>query len=181
VAIGLGAAGRPLGTGLVVAALVGLGVIATLWWAYFDWAAIVAESRLAEAVGAARAALARDVYGYLHLPMVAGIVLFALGLKKTLAHVGDELATVAAFSLTGGVALYLLAHVCLRLRIGGGLGHGRPTAVLLLLALVPVSLEVPALLALGLVAAVCTALIAYEALRYRESRARIRQTRQAPA
>jgi low temperature requirement protein LtrA len=113
--------------------------------------------------------------------MVAGIVLFALGLKKVLAEVGDPLPTVAAVALTGGVALYLLAHVCLRLRIGGGLGHGQPAAVLLLAALVPLSLEVPALVALALVVAVCTALIAYEALRYRESRAQIRQTRQAPA
>jgi hypothetical protein len=88
---------------------------------------------------------------------------------------------VPALALTGGVALYLLAHVCLRLRIGGGLGHGRPTAVFLLTALAPVSLAVPALLAIGLVGPVCTALIAYEALRYRESRARIRQTRGVPA
>ena len=171
----------PLDAGVVVAALLGVGIAALLWWAYFDWVAIVAESRLASATGAARAALARDAYSYLHLPRVAGIVLFALGLKKALADVGDPLATVVVLALTGGVALYLLAHVCLRLRIGGGLGHGRPTAVLLLVALVPPSLAVSALLALTLVGAVCTALIAYEALRYRESRARIRQTRQVPA
>ena len=48
--------------------------------------------------------------------MVAGIVLFALGLKKTLAHVGDPLETIPAVALCGGVALYLLAHVAFRLR-----------------------------------------------------------------
>jgi low temperature requirement protein LtrA len=181
VAIGVGASGEPLEAGVVVAALLGVGIVASLWWAYFDWVSIVAESRLASATGPARAALARDAYAYLHLPMVAGIVLFALGLKKALANVGDPLAMVEALALSGGVALYLLAHVCLRLRIGGGLGHGRPTAVLLLIALAPVSLAVPALLAVGLVGTVCTALIAYEALRYRESRARIRQTRGVPA
>ena len=181
VAIGVGATGEPLGAGVVVAALLGICIAASLWWAYFDWVSILVESRLASATGVARAALARDAYAYLHLPMVAGVVLFALGLKKALAHVGDELATVAALSLTGGVALYLLAHVGVRFRIGGGLGHGRPTAVLLLAALIPLSLAASALVALALVAAVCTALIAYEALRYRESRARIRETRQAPA
>jgi low temperature requirement protein LtrA len=180
VAIGVGAAGHELHTGVVVAALLGLVVVATLWWAYFDWASIVAESRLAAATGAARAALARDMYSYIHLPMVAGIVLFALGLKKTLADVDDPLATVAALALTGGVALYLLAHVCLRVRIGGGLGHGRPTAVLVLVALAPVSLVVPALVALACVGAVCTALIAYEVLRYRERRAELRRTREVP-
>ena len=79
----------------------------------------------------------------------------------------------------GGVALYLLAHVALRLRIGGGLGRGRPGATVLLLGLLPLARQVPALTALGLVAAVCASLIAYEALRYREARARIRSQRGA--
>jgi low temperature requirement protein LtrA len=81
VAIGVGASGEPLDAGVVVAALLGVGIATSFWWAYFDWVSIVAESRLASATGPARAALARDAYAYLHLPMVAGIVLFALGLK----------------------------------------------------------------------------------------------------
>jgi low temperature requirement protein LtrA len=179
VAIGVGAAGVPLDAGLIVGALLGITVVAALWWSYFDWVAFVAQARLAEATGVARATLARDAYSYLHLPMVAGIVLFALGLKTTLADVDGALPTIPALGLCGGVALYLLAHVALRLRIGGGLGHGRPVATILLLALLPVAGEVPALTALGLVAAVCVALIAYEALRYRESRAWIRSRRGA--
>jgi low temperature requirement protein LtrA len=181
VAIGVGAAGLPLDAGEVGAALLGIVVVAALWWAYFDWVAIVAERRLAEASGAARATLARDLYSYLHLPMVAGIVLFSLGLKKTLPNVEDPLATVPALALCGGVALYLLAHVAFRLRIGGGLGRGRPVAATVLVALLPVALVVPALAALALTAAVCTALIAYEALRYREARAVIRGRRAAAA
>jgi low temperature requirement protein LtrA len=180
VAIGVGAAGHPIHTGVVVAALLGLAVAATLWWAYFDWVSIVAEGQLARATGVARAALARDVYSYIHLPMVAGIVLFALGLKKTIADFDDPLPTVAALALTGGVALYLFAHVCLRVRIGGGIGHGRPAAVLVLVALTPVSLVVSALVALACVAVVCTALIVYEVFRYRESRAQLRRTREVP-
>jgi low temperature requirement protein LtrA len=113
--------------------------------------------------------------------MVAGIVLFSLGLKKTLPNVEDPLATVPALALCGGVALYLLAHVAFRLRIGGGLGRGRPVAATVLVALLPVALVVPALAALALTAAVCTALIAYEALRYREARAVIRGRRAAAA
>lgn len=179
IAIGVGAAGLPLDAGLIAAALLGIAVAAALWWSYFDWVAIVAEARLAEAQGAARASLARDLYSYLHLPMVAGIVLFALGLKTTIAHVDDPLPTIPALGLCGGVALYLIAHIALRLRIGGGLGHGRPVATILLLALFPVAKEVPALTALGLVAAVCTALIAYEAIRYRGARAWIRSRRGA--
>src|SRR4029450_13225768 len=65
----------------------------------------------------------------------------------------------------------------LRSRTGGGVGHGRPVATILLLALIPVATEVRAIVALGLVAAVCVALIAYEAIRYRGARAWIRQRR----
>jgi low temperature requirement protein LtrA len=174
VAIGVGAAGLPLDGGVIAAALLGITVAACLWWSYFDWVVFIAQARLAEATGAPRAAFARDAYSYLHLPMVAGIVLFAFGLKTTLADVDAALRTVPALGLCGGVALYLLAHVALRLRIGGGLGRGRPVATVLLLGLLPIARQVPALTALGLVAAVCAALIAYEALRHRESRAWIR-------
>jgi len=179
VAIGVGAAGLPLDAGLIAAALLGIAVVASLWWSYFDWVAFVAQARLAEATGAERAGLARDLYSYLHLPMVAGIVLFALGLKTTLADVDSSLRTIPALGLCGGVALYLFAHVALRLRIGGGLGHGRPVATILLLGVFPLAREVPALAALGLVAAVCAALIAYEVLRYPHARAWIRSRRGA--
>jgi low temperature requirement protein LtrA len=179
VALGVGAAGLPLDAGLIAAALLGITVVASLWWAYFDWVAFVAQARLAEATGAERATLARDLYSYLHLPMVAGIVLFALGLKTTLADVDGTLGTIPALGLCGGVALYLLGHVALRLRIGGGLGRGRPLATVVLLALIPLAREVPALTSLALVAAVCVALIAYEALRYPYARAWIRSRRGA--
>jgi low temperature requirement protein LtrA len=179
VAIGVGAAGLPLNAGEIAAALLGITVVACLWWSYFDWVVFVAQARLAEATGARRAAFARDAYSYLHLPMVGGIVLFAFGLKTTLADVGGSLGSVPALGLCGGVALYLLAHVGLRLRTGGGLGRGRPIATVLSLALLPVATHVPALAALSLVAAVCVALIAYEALRYREQRAWIRSRRGA--
>ncbi len=91
VAVGVGAAGLPLDAGRVTAALLGVAVAAGLWWTYFDWVSIVTERMLGRVTGAARAALARDVYSYLHLPMVAGIVLFALAMKKTLANFGDPL------------------------------------------------------------------------------------------
>jgi low temperature requirement protein LtrA len=179
VAIGVGAGGLPLDAGLIVAALLGIAVVAAIWWSYFDWVVFVSLARLNEATGAARAALARDLYSYLHLPMVAGIVLFALGLKTTLAHVDEPLPMIPALGLCGGVALYLAAHVALRLRIGGGWGHGRPVATILLIGLIPLAGGMRALSALGLVTAVCAALIAYEAIRYRESRAWIRSRRGA--
>ena len=178
-AIGIGVARLPLDAGVIAAAVLGFTVVACLWWSYFDWVIFVAQAALAEAIGAARAALARDAYSYLHLPMVAGIVLFAFGLESTLNDVNDSLPIVPAVGLCGGIALYMLAHVGLRLRIGAGFGRGRPVAAVLLLGLLPVARVVPALTALSLVAAVCAALIAYEAIRYREGRAWIRNRRGA--
>lgn len=178
-AIGIGAAGIPLDTGVVVAALMGILVAAAVWWSYFDWFAYAIQARLAELNGAGRAALARDAYSYLHLPMVAGIVLFALGLKTTLAHVEEPLGTIPSVGLFGGVGLYFLAHVALRLRMGGGWGRGRPIATLVLLVMLGVAGQAPALLALSLVALVCVLLITYEALAHRESRAFMRERRGA--
>jgi len=179
VAIGVGAAGQPLNGGEIVAALLGIVVVAALWWSYFDWVIFVGQARLAETSGMVRAALARDLYSYLHLPMVAGIVLFALGMKTTLADVKNPLPTIPAIGMFGGLALYMLAHVALRLRVGGGLGRGRPTAAVVLIALLALATTVPALASLALVAAVCAALIAYEAIRHRYERAWIRSRRGA--
>jgi low temperature requirement protein LtrA len=179
VALGVGAAGLPLDAGTIVAALLGIVVVAALWWAYFDWVIFVSQARLTEATGAERAVLARDLYSYLHLPMVAGIVLFALGLEETLAHAYSPLPLIPAIGLYGGLATYFVAHVALRLRIGGGLGHGRPAAAVVLIALLPLTGALPALASLGLVAAVCVGLIAYEAIRYRYARAWIRSRRGA--
>jgi low temperature requirement protein LtrA len=179
VAIGVGAADVALDAGTITAALLGVVVAASLWWSYFDWVVYISQARLAETTGEERALLARDLYTYLHLPMVAGIILFALGMKTTLSHVDVPLELIPAIGLCGGLALYMAAHVAMRLRIGGGWGHGRPTATVVLLILLPVATMVPALVALALVAAVCVALIAYEALRYRYARSWIRSHRGA--
>jgi low temperature requirement protein LtrA len=179
VAIGVGARQLPLNAEAIGAALLGITVAACIWWSYFDWVVYASQARLSEATGAARAVLARDSYSYLHFPMVAGIVLFAFGLKTTLADTAGSLSVVPALGLVGGIALYLVAHVALRLRHGSGLGRGRPVAAILLLALLPVATVVPALAALGLVAAVCVSLIGYEFFRHREARAWIRSRRAA--
>ncbi|HET8526688.1 MAG TPA: low temperature requirement protein A, partial [Actinomycetota bacterium] len=117
VAIGVGAFGLSLTPGIITAAVLAVVVIATLWWAYFDVIAILAQRELSNTSGAVRARLARDNYSYLHMPMIAGIVLFALGLKTTIAHVGEPLGAVPAAALCGGLAVYFLTHVVQRIRL----------------------------------------------------------------
>jgi low temperature requirement protein LtrA len=180
VAIGIGAHGLALDVKVVAAAVLGIAVVAALWWSYFDVFAVLAQRQLSEARGAARALLARDYYSYLHLPLIAGIVLFALGLKKTLEHLGEPLELVPAVALAGGLGLYFLAHVAFRLRLEGRPGLGRPVTAAVLLALVPAVAEVPALAALALVAAVCCLLVVWDVVHYREERSRVREQRWRP-
>jgi low temperature requirement protein LtrA len=177
VAIGLATRSTRLGPSVIVAAFLGFLVATSFWLAYFDYFPMRGEQLLAERSGAQRAALARDVYTYLHLPMVAGIVLFAFAMKTTLAHVGDELDTIPALGLCGGPALYLFAYVALRLRVARTLGRGRFVAAILCSLLIPLALVVPAIVALALVAAVWVALHAYEIIWWREARARTRALR----
>ncbi len=188
VSIGIGAAGVPLTAGIVATAVLGIVIIAALWWAYFDVYAVGAQQRLSATHGVERAQLARDYYSYLHMPMIAGVVLFALGLKKTVEHVDDPLATVPAVALCGGLSLYFLTHVALRIRLvrttrrtttdrPGWIGPGRLVTGIAMLAVLPAALELRALTALALVAAICCALIAYDVIHYREDRSRVRAAR----
>ncbi len=181
VAIGLGARVTALSAAVIVAALLGLGVAAAFWLGYFDFFPAAAQRVLEQRRGTERVALARDLYTYLHLPIVTGIVLFAFAMKKTLAHVGDELHTVPAVALCGGPALMLLAFWAMRARISNTLRvtSGRLVAGVACLLLIPVATRVPALAALALVAAVWVALHAYELIWWRESRAEIRASRSA--
>jgi len=174
VAIGVGARAT-IGAGVVLAAVLGVVIAAALWWAYFDVVAIVAGRRLAKAAeGRERNEIARDSYSYLHLPMVAGIALIAVGMKRTLVGVDDPLKLVPAAALLGGAAMYLLAHVAFRLRNMRTLNGRRLVCALVLLALLPAGAVLPALATLGILATMLVGLIAYEVLRYAEVRDRVR-------
>jgi low temperature requirement protein LtrA len=176
VAIGAGARAN-IDAGVVGAAVLGMAVACALWWLYFDVVAIVAERRLLKArEGRERNDVARDSYSYLHLPMVAGIALVAVGLKRTLANVEEPLGLVSATAMMGGAAMYLLAHVAFRWRNIRTLNRQRLLGALLLCALLGVEagLAPPALITLAVLAVVLTALIAYEALHFAALRDRIR-------
>ncbi len=175
VAIGVGAEGLDLDTGVVAAAVLGVGAAAALWWLYFDIVALVAERRLAQAAaGREQNEIARDSFSYLHFPMVAGIVLFALGLKKTLEHVGDPLETVPAVAMLGGTGLYLIAHVAFRWRNVHRFSTQRVVIAGGLAAFLPVALEIPALATLAVLTATLAVLIAYETVHFAELRDRLR-------
>jgi low temperature requirement protein LtrA len=173
-AIGFGARGTHLGGDVIVATLLGLLVAVSFWLAYFDFASGGLRDVLVRRQGAERAALARDVYTYLHLPLVAGIVLFAFGMRTVLRNVHADLRWVPAVALCCGCALYLLVFVAIRWRVARQIGRGRPTAGLVLALLTLAATHVNALVALSLVCAVLIGLHAYELIHWRDERARRR-------
>ena len=174
VAIGVGSKAVVDG-GVILAATLGIAVAAALWWLYFDVTVGVAERRLAEATpGREQNELARDAYSILHLPMIAGIVLLAFGLKKTLEDVDDPLKTIPAVALLGGVALYLFALVAFRWRMVQTTSWTRLTGAAAVLALFPLAREVPAVVSLALVFAVPLVVILYEVIRFAETRDHVR-------
>jgi low temperature requirement protein LtrA len=176
VAIGAGASAK-VDAGVVTAAVLGTAVAGALWWLYFDVVAIVATRRLAKASeGRERNEMARDSYSYIHFLMVAGIVLVALGLKKTLAHVQGPLGDVPAAAMLGGAALYLLAHVAFRWRNLRTIAFQRPAGAALLgvLLALEIVLRPASLVTLAALAVVLWAVIAYEARHFAERREIIR-------
>jgi low temperature requirement protein LtrA len=174
VAIGVGAEAG-VDAGVIVAAVLGVALAAAMWWAYFDVVALVAERRLSGLpVGKEQNEMARDSYSILHFPMVAGVVLIALGMKKTIAHTDAPLEPEIAFALIGGLAIYLLAHVAFRLRNIRTLNTRRLVLAVGLLAFVPLGDELDAVITLAVVAGLMCALVGYEAIRYAEGRDQIR-------
>ena len=179
VAIGVGAAGE-LTFGIGLAAVLGVALASAMWWVYFDVVAIVSARRLAQAeAGRVQNEMARDSYSYLHLVMVSGTVLVALGLKKIIAHVDYQLDFVLAFALLGGLAIYLLGHVAFRYRHVKTINRRRLGLAIVLLLLVPVATEMPALVSLTLANVLIWALIALETRSYGEGRTELRHSRAA--
>ncbi|MCO1655054.1 low temperature requirement protein A [Pseudonocardia sp. S2-4] len=182
VSIGIGVAALPISWPIIVATVLGLAVVSALWWAYFDVTALVAERALAAVEGERQVQLGRGGYTLLHLPMVVGIIMLALGLKKVLQYTGDEehhtladpLYGVPLAALYGGAALYLLAHVWFRWYMTRSLNVERLVLGAVLLAVAPLMTMLPAMASLAVLAALLVGLIGWETYRHAEERHRIR-------
>jgi low temperature requirement protein LtrA len=110
-----------------------------LWDLVFAFAITQVTTLLAEARLGAHpdpVLAAADGYSYLHLPIVAGVIIFAVGAKLLVrGSVSDALADPARLALCGGIALYLLAHAAFALRLGATVSADRVLAAAALLAL----------------------------------------------
>jgi low temperature requirement protein LtrA len=136
VVIGVAAAGLDLDAGLVLVALLSLGLSAALWWLYFS-----DESRVEEAMNHAspeqRPYLGVKGFGLCHLGLLLGVVALAAGLKKAIGAPYDPLDGWIAVELAGGVALFAASDVAFRRTLGIPRGGIRLVAAAAALATIP--------------------------------------------
>ncbi len=162
VVVELGGAARDFSRREVIAALVlGVAVLATFWWTYFGLTS-GARQRLEQATGTERAHLARDAYSYLHLPLVAGIMLFAVGAHATIEQATAPLPLLPAVALAGGMALFYFADVAYRWRDHRQAPVDRAVTGVAAAATLPALLHMPALAALGLLAGIGVCRLVWE-------------------
>jgi low temperature requirement protein LtrA len=160
VAVGIAAARLAVDVELVVAAMLGLGLSACLWWSYFGFDDESAQSAIGDAPMEMRPRLAVNAYGYWHMPILLGIVAIAFALKTVSGHAFAALPQPQAIALGAGAASFLSGEALFRrtLRIGGD--RGRALAAVLALATIPIGSNLPAALQLtALVALFMTMLI----------------------
>jgi low temperature requirement protein LtrA len=182
VSIGIGVAELPISWPIIAGSALGLVVAGALWWLYFDVVTLRAEHALAGAGGERQIRMARGGYTYLHLPMVIGIILMSLGLKKALLYIGggeghsllDPLYGIPLVALYGGAVLYVVAHVGFTRYVLGTVNPVRLVVGAVLLLAIPLVATLPAMVSLGILAAVLSALVAYEIHHYREVRQHVR-------
>jgi len=129
----------------------------SMWWLYFDKGEHAGVHRITTAADPGRHA--RVAYTYLHLPVVAGIIVSAVGDELVLAHPGH--ATGAGIAvMVGGPALYLLGVGAFK-----WVSNDRPLPPLshmvglLLLAALALPAFAHLLSALALAASVCAVLV----------------------
>jgi low temperature requirement protein LtrA len=178
VAIGVGAAEQAISTPLLLAAGLGVAAAIALWWLYFDVVSLAAERRVHETTGAERVRMALEAYTYGHFPIVAGIIVAAVGVEGVLEH-ADETKGLGAFyalPLYGGLALYLAGHVFFKRRVLGSASRERPVAVAVLLAAIPAGIAAPPLAAMAGVVVILGVLLGVESVRYADHRRGVRAT-----
>jgi low temperature requirement protein LtrA len=162
-AVGVGISERPLTAGLVIGATLPLLAAVGMWWTYFDRTADRAQERLR--LHDDPVLVAADAYSYMHLIIVAGIIIFAGGVKLVVHNsVSAPMPDAGRLAMCGGVALYLIGLAAFRLRILGERSYGRLAVALGLVVLFAAGGGLPAWAIGAGIAALVGALCAGEAL-----------------
>jgi low temperature requirement protein LtrA len=161
--VGVGIAERHLTTGLVIGSTLPLLIAVGMWWTYFDRTAEHAQERLR--VHDDPVLAAADGYSYMHLIIVAGIIIFAAGVKLVVPNsVSAPMPAAGRLALCGGPAVYLAGLAAFRLRILGEHSYGRLLVALAMLVLFAAGGGLPAWVIGAGLAALMAALCAGEVI-----------------
>lgn len=133
VVTGAAAAGGGLDTAALPALIGAFVFSATLWWLYFDEVAVFALRRMSQVEDPGR--LGRDAYTYGHIPIIAGIIVSAVGDKLVIEGPADALAAAEVVVVFGGPVLYLAGHAVFRWAMLRSISAKRVTAMATLAAL----------------------------------------------
>lgn len=175
VAIGAGASRLPLSPAIVWGATAGMLVAGTLWWLYFNTWANTIERHLLACTGEPQARLARDVYSYLHVFLMGGIVVLAVAVRQAVAELGNPavygtnplLGAYAAWSLSLGLAAFLAGQSAVQRRSAGTWDRPRLVAAAGSIALLPAFAAVPAWAAIALAGCLLVLLAAWSTMKPR--------------
>ncbi|QDY09903.1 low temperature requirement protein A [Micromonospora sp. HM134] len=182
VGVGGNVLGKPVTWPGVIASALGIVFTAALWWAHFDLIGPAARIALHAATGRRRTTMARDAYAYLYLPMIAGIILFAIGSEELVRAVtdpagglGEQAHGPAVPLFFGGVICYLASNMLFQLRTLHTLSWTRVGTLVVLAAAVPVAAGLSALGGLALLTAICVGLVTIEVVTMSGSRQALRR------
>jgi low temperature requirement protein LtrA len=181
VAIGIGVGLEPVSTSIIVASILAVALAVESWWVYFHHFAPKVEHLVARKSGVERAGMATDVYTYLHITLVAGIVITALGVEQAM-HLIENfqvLGLFGAFALGGGIALYIAGTAFIWRRASGEWALIRLGGATLSLLVIPVLAFLPAIVGLGVMAVIVGAIVGAE--QFFGGRAKIRTDPEASA
>ncbi len=153
-------------------AALGLAFLATaaMWWLYFSFVAGIAQRRLE--VAPDRTRLARDGYTYLHVVLVAGVIVSAVGEELVIAHPTDVLPVEEIVAVVAGPAIYLIGHVLFRLVMAGSLSWRRLAGALACVVVGLCGAFAPALALAALLVCVLVTVIVAERIAWARDRAR---------
>jgi low temperature requirement protein LtrA len=162
-----GATASDTGLSLEVAAALLLAFLSStaLWWLYFGQVAGMVLERIRAATAEERGRIGRDIYTYLHLPIIAGIVLVAVGDELVIAHPTDALHDSGALVALGAPALFLAGLMACAARIGQAQSMPRAVVLIALLSAIPLAGGADGLVALGVLTAMLAALVVADQLR----------------
>jgi low temperature requirement protein LtrA len=140
-----------------------LGTVA-LWWIYFDRGAEAASEVIARMSDPGR--LGRSGYTYFHLPMVAGIILTAVGDELTLTHPTGHADAATIATVVGGPALFLAGHLLFKGVTFGHYSVSRPVALVVFAGLAAVGSQLSPLMLSAATALTVAGVVAWDVRAY---------------